>query len=159
MVASAIDLIKAGKKPVTWIRVLTGESSDPARRAGKKVVAFSDCRYVCPNKATVEACIEHLKQSDARLRERPDEMMLWDWDNTYLEWADPDDPSMGGTIILGVAWYDREFFDDRSGAWFGALHRRIYEKIGVPMENISVEHWLAAKQATWVPEPSIGVVE
>ncbi|RLU82096.1 hypothetical protein CTZ27_31390 [Streptomyces griseocarneus] len=111
-------------------------------------MAFSDCRYYCPDRATVEQCIAHLKDSDDRLRNRPEEQMLWDWQCTYFE-ADPDNKAGGGSIILGVAWYDREFFDDRREAWFGAMHKRIYKDIGVPLENIIVEHWLSLDHAAW----------
>jgi hypothetical protein len=48
-----------------------------------------------------------------------------------------------------TAWYDRAFFDDRAGAWFGAMHQRIYKQIGVPMEAITVQHFLAADRAVW----------
>ncbi|QEU97396.1 hypothetical protein CP970_17585 [Streptomyces kanamyceticus] len=115
-------------------------------------MAFSDCRYYCPDAATVERCIAHLRDSDDRLRSRPEEQMLWDWECTYFE-ADPDNRNGGGTIILGVAWYDRPFFDDRRGAWFGAMHNRIYGEIGVPFENITVQHWLALEAAQWKPGP------
>ncbi|WP_262508509.1 carbohydrate kinase family protein [Streptomyces spongiicola] len=93
----------------------------------------------------------HLRASDERLRSRPDEQMLWDWECTYFE-ADPDDENGGGTVLLGVAWYDRAFFDDRRGAWFGAMHTRIYQEIGVPFEHVTVEHWLALDAAEWKPE-------
>uniref|UniRef100_A0AAU2V5C8 Uncharacterized protein n=1 Tax=Streptomyces sp. NBC_00003 TaxID=2903608 RepID=A0AAU2V5C8_9ACTN len=56
--------------------VLVGEDADPARRGSKKVVAFSGCRYYCPDAATVERCVEHLRASDDRLRSRPEEQML-----------------------------------------------------------------------------------
>jgi hypothetical protein len=144
---SVLDLIEAGKKPVTRIRVLIGESDDPTRRGDKKVVAWSDCRYYCPDRATLEKCIEHLKDSDERLRARPEDQMLWDWDTTWMQYDEPGNPNSGGMIFLGVAWYDRAFFDDRSGAWFGAMHTRLYKTIGVPLEQITVQHFLAAEQA------------
>jgi hypothetical protein len=150
---SVRDLIRTGETPVTRVKVLTGESSDPARRGDKKLVAFSDCRYFCPNRAVLDAVIDALVASDERLRSRPEEQMLWDWDNTWLELTDETDPDAGATIILGVAWYDRAFFDDRKVAWFGAMHQRIYQQIGVPLEQVEVSHFLAAQFATWTPEP------
>ncbi|MFJ3975632.1 hypothetical protein [Streptomyces sp. NPDC090021] len=146
-----MTILETSAPPITRVRVLTGEDVDPARRGSKSVVAFSDCRYYCPDAATVERCIEHLRASDERLRSRPNEQMLWDWECTYFE-ADPDNENGGGTVLLGVAWYDRAFFDDRRGAWFGAMHTRIYREIGVPFENVTVEHWLALAAAEWKPE-------
>ena len=144
---SLLDIIQTGE---TRIKILTGESDDPARRGDKTVVAFSACTYYCPDWATLERCFLAIRESDERLRARPDDMMLWDWDNTWMRLDNPAEPTEGGgTIYLGVAWYNPEFFDDRSGAWFGVMHKRIYQQIGVPLEEVRVEHFLAARNATW----------
>lgn len=126
---------------LTRVRVLTGEDADIARRAGKTVVARSDCSYYCPDAATVARCIQALQDSDERLRRRPAELMLWDWQSTFFE-PDPDNHAGGGTILLGVAWYDREFYAERHNSWLGALHKRAYAAIGVSLGDITVTHWL-----------------
>ncbi|AWK12929.1 hypothetical protein DDQ41_15200 [Streptomyces spongiicola] len=100
----------------------------------------SECTYYCPDEATGRRVIEALEESDKRLRERPEELMLWDWQATYWE-AETDNPNGGGTVILGVAWYDQEFFDERRDAWFGRMHQKIYQDLGIPLENIEVSHW------------------
>lgn len=130
------------EKAVTRVRVLTGEDNDAVRRAGKTVIARSECTYYCPDATTAERCIEALRASDERLRSRPEELMLWDWQSTYWE-AEQENTKGGGTVILGVAWYDQEFFNDRRDAWFGTMHQRVYSAIGIPMEDINVTHWLA----------------
>ena len=129
---------------VTRVRVLTGEDVDAARRNGKTPIARSECVYYCPDAATAERCIQSLRESDERLRSRPEEQMLWDWESTYWE-AEADNPNGGGSVLLGVAWYEQAFFDDRRGAWFGAMHQRIYKDLGIPMENITVTHWTLLK--------------
>jgi hypothetical protein len=149
---SLFDLIEAGKTPVTRIQVIVGEDDDPGRRGDKTVIAFSDCAYFCPDGATLVKCVEHIKSSDDRLRSRPQEQMLWDWKTTWLQHNDPDDPGKGGIVFLGVAWYDREFFDDRKDAWFGRMHQREYQEIGVPMGEVRVQHYLALKYADWKPQ-------
>ena len=111
-----------------------------ARRGTKTVVARSDCRYYCPDAATVTRCIEALRESDERLRSRPEELMLWDWQTTYFE-PEPGNPAGGGTVLLGVAWYDTEFYQDRREAWLSAMHKRAYATIGVALEDITVTHW------------------
>ncbi|MEU0051393.1 hypothetical protein [Streptomyces sp. NPDC006309] len=90
--------------------------------------------------ATARRCIQALKESDERLRLRPEELMLWDWQVTYFE-AEKGNENGGGTVLLGVAWYDRAFFDDRRDAWFGVMHQRIHKDLGIPMDDITVEHW------------------
>ncbi|MFH8387865.1 hypothetical protein ACH4E7_44520 [Kitasatospora sp. NPDC018058] len=125
---------------VTRVRVLTGEDADAARRADKTPIGKSDCTYYCPDAATAERCIEALRESDERLRNRPEELMLWDWQCTYWE-PESGNPNGGGTVLLGVAWYDPAFFADRRDAWFGAMHQRIYQQLGIPLEDITVTHW------------------
>ncbi len=127
-------------EPVTRIRVLTGEDDDGTRRGTKTVIARSESRYYCPDAATVARCIEALRESDERLRSRPEELMLWDWQTTYLE-PELGSPAGGGTVLLGVAWYDLEFYRDRREAWLGAMHKRAYATIGVALEDITVTHW------------------
>ncbi|MEV0976550.1 hypothetical protein [Streptomyces sp. NPDC049915] len=129
-----------GQGAVTRVRVLTGEDVDAERRGDKAPIARSECTYYCPDEATAKRVISALEESDKRLRERPEELMLWDWQCTYFE-AEQGNPNGGGTVILGVAWYDEEFYADRKGAWFGAMHQRIYKDLGVPMEDIEVTHW------------------
>jgi hypothetical protein len=131
--------VTAGQ-PVTRVRVLVGEDDDAARRGSKKLIAWSDCRYYCPDAGTAGRCIEALRESDERLRARPQEMMLWDWKSTFFE-ADPANSAGGGTVLLGVAWYDEEFYTERRGAWFGAMHKRAYARIGVALDNVTVTHW------------------
>ncbi len=131
--------------------MLVGEDDDAARRGDKRLVARSECAYYCPDAATVRRCVEALRSSDERLRARPEELMLWDWQSTFLQ-TDPDNEAGGGTILPdhrgrppepphGVAWYDEAFYLDRRDAWFGALHKRAYATIGVPPENVTVTHW------------------
>lgn len=137
------SLVPTGLSAVTRVRVLVGEDDDADRRNGKVAVARSECTYYCPDAATVDRVIAALDESDKRLRERPEELMLWDWKSTWFE-ADAvaDNPNGGGTIILGVAWYDPSFFAERRIAWAGTMHQRIYAQLGVPMEDIHVEHWV-----------------
>ncbi|MEW2161153.1 hypothetical protein AB0950_39035 [Streptomyces sp. NPDC007189] len=141
---STLAMFDTGVEPVTRIRVLSG--SDAERREDEKPIAFSDCRYYCPDEATVRKVVEALRESDERLRSRPEELMLWEWEATFFE-AEQGNPNGGGTILLGVAWYDEDFYNERKGAWFGTMHRRIYQQLGVPMENITVTHWRADNAA------------
>lgn len=110
-------------------------------------------RNTCPDWATLEKCVEAIRVSDERLRARPDELMLWDWDTTWVQFDNQDNPMAGGGLVfLGVAWYSPEFFDERSGAWFGMMHKRIYQQIGVPLGEVTVQHFLAAERAAWKPQ-------
>jgi hypothetical protein len=145
---SVLEQVLSGPAPVTRIRVLLGESSDPARRGDKTVVAFSDCRYRCEDFATVERCVEQIKTSDDKLRARPEDLMLWDWDNTHVEFDNSQEPrSGGGTVYLGVAWYDQEFFAERGHAGFSRMHKKIYEMVGIPESAITIAHFLSADLA------------
>ncbi|WP_156674733.1 hypothetical protein [Nocardia terpenica] len=125
---------------VTRVRVLTGEDADAGRRGGKRPIALSQCSYYCPDEATAVRCIEALRDSDERLRARPEELMLWDWQSTYWE-SEHGNQNGGGTVLLGVAWYGEDFYTDRRDAWFGAMHTRIYATLGIPLDDIEVTHY------------------
>jgi hypothetical protein len=131
------DLIPADA--VTRVRVLLGDNDSPELRKGRKAIAFSECTYQCPDTDITARCIEALRESDARLRVRHDSMMLWSWNSTWME-PHPEDGT--STIILGVAWYDREFFEERKDAGIGKMHRLIYDEIGVDLADVDVTHWV-----------------
>lgn len=69
--------------------------------------------------------------------------MLWNWTETYVEKA-LGDVNPGGTVILGVAWYDKQFFDSRKDAHTNPAHLLKYLDIGIPLGQIKVTHWLFA---------------
>ncbi|MBO3742699.1 hypothetical protein [Actinoplanes flavus] len=145
-----LDQVLSGPLPQARIRVLQGENSEDGRRGDKQIVAISMCTYTCPDFATLDACVDALKASDDKLRARPDAMMLWDWQDSDVVFDTPENPrAAGGTVRLGVAWYDKEFFLERGDAGFSRMHKVIYDQIGVPQDRITIEHFLAADQAVF----------
>ncbi|MCP4966414.1 MAG: hypothetical protein GY926_14420 [bacterium] len=90
--------------------------------------------------ATLERCVEALRHSDERLRNRPQERMLWDWQLTTID-TELNSDAPGGTISLGAAWYDEEFFDEKKDAYTDPLHLAAYLDIGLESGSISVTHW------------------
>jgi hypothetical protein len=142
MTAPTLDreVVQAPPGAAVRFMVLVGEDADAGRRGDKQAIAMSDCRFHCPDGATANKVIEALRDSDEKLRSRPEELMLWDWRSTWFE-ARLNDPNGAGTVILGVAWYDLEFYTERRGAAFSVMHKRIYEKLGLPLENIEVTHY------------------
>jgi hypothetical protein len=134
------SLSRTSAASVTRIRVLVGDDDDPALRNGKTLVAQSQCSYYCPDRDTVDRCIEALRESDEKLRRKPEELMLWNWMSTWFE-ADANNPNGGGTVMLGVAWYDEDFFQERNSAGTETMHKKIYARLGIPMENVTITHW------------------
>lgn len=126
--------------PVIRIRVVAGEGGDAERRVDRTLVARSECTYRCPTAEVAAACIEALRESGERLRQRPEELSLWSWASTYFK------PETGGSarrgdLILGVAWYDEDFYRERRGIWLSRLRRKIYEQLNIPETDITVRHW------------------
>lgn len=120
--------------------VLSGEDTDPQRRGSKTVVARSECRFSFDDDAALERCIEQLRLSDEHLRNRPQELMLWDWGATKLErLAYSDAP--GGVVVLGVAWYDLDFFNAHKDAYTNPSHLAKYLEIGIKPGSVQVSHW------------------
>jgi len=151
-VLEVLAKISKGEPTRARHRILIGESEDPTRRGSKDVIAFTDARYHCGSWAQLTALALAIQDSDERLRLRPEDLMLWDWDSTYMELDDPQHPTEGGgTILLGVAWYSIGFFRDRGGAGFSHMHQRIYEKLGLTPDDITVKHFLSADVGDFKP--------
>ena len=125
---------------LTLTRVLVGEDQDAGRRGGKQLIAKSECRFACPDKITLDKCVEQIRISDEHLRSRPEDMILWDWQSTYVE-VDEDSSNGSGTVVLGVAWYNQEFFDERRNSYANPSHLAKYLDIGLPPGAITVSHW------------------
>jgi hypothetical protein len=122
---------------LTLTRVLVGEDQDPRRRGTKKLIAKSECRFVCPDDEILARCVEQIRLSDEHLRSRPADMILWDWQSTYVEKGD----EPGGTVVLGVAWYNETFFNERRDAYANPSHLAKYLNIGLAPGAITVTHW------------------
>ncbi len=123
-------------------RVLIGEDDDPARRGTKRLVARSECRFACADDATIDRCVEQLRRSDEHLRSRPEEMVLWDWQTTYVERPEPGASARGGgEVVLGVAWYDLEFFLEKKDTYTDSSHLAKYVDIGLNPGSVRVTHW------------------
>jgi hypothetical protein len=122
---------------MTRIRVLTGGAPDPW---GAAVVAFSECRYVCPDRTVLDACLRHMRESDERFRGRKGEGQGWDRSDTWVV----REPGGGFLLHRGLVWYDAGSFTECGEFVFGAIHRRLYERLGVPDGGIAVRHWIAS---------------
>ncbi|MEU1813242.1 hypothetical protein [Micromonospora aurantiaca (nom. illeg.)] len=151
-VIAVLERIRRGEPTTARHRILVGESDDATRRGDKTIVAWTDARYRCSSWDQLEQLALAIQDSDERLRARPDDLMLWDWDNTYMQLDNPEDPTEGGgTILLGVAWYSIGFFIDRGGAGFSYMHQRLYERLGLSPDDITVQHFLCADVADFKP--------
>lgn len=152
-VLAVLEKIRTGQPTDGRYRILIGESEDATRRGNKEVVAFTDARYRCRDWKQLTELALAIQDSDDRLRSRPEELMLWDWDSTYMVLDNPADPEhSGGEIQLGVAWYSIGFFLDRGGAGFSYMHQRLYEQLGLQPGDITIKHLLAAEVADFKPE-------
>lgn len=126
---------------ITHTLMLEGEDGDAGRRGRKKVIAKSECRFDCPNDDILATCIEQIRLSDEHLKSRPEEMALWDWQRTFIESNSLKPRKSGGVVILGVAWYDEQFFDEKRNAYANPSHLEKYLNIGLHEEAITVTHW------------------
>jgi len=124
----------------TRVRVLVGEDGDPSRRGQKKLVARSECRFKCRDEETLLRCVEDVSVSVEHLRKRPGESALWDWQNAYCEYLN-DKSGYYGTVVLGVAWYDSDFFEKNKDAYLNDRHLQKYVVIGLEPSEMQVNHW------------------
>jgi hypothetical protein len=135
--------------------LLPGEDMDPARRGGKTVLVQSSAHFVCDTEQVWRDTIKAIRASDEHLRNRPDEQMLWDWKKTD---GGAPTATAPGWVELGVAWYDLAFFQAKKDVWFGPDHLALYATIGVPLEHITVEHWLSEAAVASLTAPATTTV-
>jgi hypothetical protein len=128
---------------VTRQLVLLGDT-DPELKvfSRKPLVSRSICRFVCDDDLILAECVEQIRISDEHLRSRPEELMLWGWNATFVEKIPG---QIGGVVILGVNWYDETFFNERRNSYVNPSHLQKYLQIGFSLENLTVEHWKVVK--------------
>src|ERR1700685_940951 len=88
---------------------------------GRKPYAITKIEINFDNERDLRNCVRMLRWSDERLRARPDQMILWDWNKSFRE---------GMNIYFGVAWYDRAFFERRKDAFKEPNHLGYYAMFG-----------------------------
>ncbi|WP_334026510.1 hypothetical protein [Nocardia terpenica] len=125
---------------VTRVRVLVGEDADAARRGDKKPIALSQCKYYCANEAVAVRCIEVLRDSDERLRARPEELMLWDCR------ARSGSPNAATTTAVAQCFSASPGTTTTSTPTAGThgsapCTPRIYTTLGIPLDDIEVTHY------------------
>jgi hypothetical protein len=98
---------------------------------GRKPYAITKIEIEFNNETDLRNCVRMLRWSDERLRARPEQMILWDWQQSFRE---------GMKIHFGVAWYDREFFDRRKDAFKEPTHIGYYTMFGATPERFKMHH-------------------
>src|SRR5687768_16306694 len=109
--AVTLELLESGKRE--RVMILAGTESGAKRKA----YAITQVSIDFEDEDKLRQCVRMLRWSDDRLRARPEQMLLWEWNRSFRD---------GMTIQFGVAWYDREFFERRKDAFKEAGHIAYY---------------------------------
>ncbi|WP_155253307.1 hypothetical protein [Bradyrhizobium japonicum] len=120
-------LLKKGRSE--RVQILEG-SEDPSAPP-RKPYARSEVQITFNNERDLRQCVRLLRWSDERLRARPDQRILWDWQMTWRE---------GMTIYFGVNWYNREFFEARKDAFLNPEHQSYYAMFGATADQFKIRH-------------------
>jgi hypothetical protein len=120
-------LLERGKRE--RVMILAGTEMEGSRR--QKPYAITKVEIAFDNEDSLRTCVRLLRWSDDRLRARPDQLILWEWQSSFRE---------GMTIHFGVAWYDREFFEKRKNAFMEPQHANYYAYFGAKPEDFKMEH-------------------
>ena len=120
-------LLKKGR--AQRVKILDGTES-PSR---KRFVPYAKTtvQIEFDNEDDLRQCVRLLRWSDERLRARPDQLILWDWSNTFRH---------GMTIVFGVNWYDRKFFEARKETFRNPQHQGYYAAFGATPDRFKMEH-------------------
>lgn len=126
------DVLGISDPPKTERILLLDPKEDRWKRdPSHKLIARTYCEVVFDNEDDLQKCVAALRESDERLKQRPDEWLLWDWQATYRE---------GMKIILGVNWYDLDFFRARKDAYKNPAHIQYLSRFGATPERLQIRH-------------------
>lgn len=123
------ELLNKGKKEKTMIL----DAAEHPDAHNKKPHAVTEIKITFKDEDNLRKCVRLLRWSDERLRERPDLLIRWAWNNTYRE---------GMVISFGVTWFDEEFFNKRKDAFKEARHQSFYAKFGADASDFEMHHKL-----------------
>ena len=119
-------LLKRGEKE--RVMILSGtEHPDASRRP----YAITKVEISFDNEHDLRQCVRLLRWSDDRLRARPEQLIMWNWAETFRE---------GMNISFGVDWYDRKFFETRKDAFKEPEHAIYYAAFGAKSDDFKMSH-------------------
>jgi hypothetical protein len=121
------ELLERGKSE--RVMILAGTEADANRH--RKPYAVTKVEISFKDEASLRTCVRLLRWSDDRLRARPDQLLRWEWDNSFRH---------DMTIYFGVNWYDKAFFEKRQNAFMEPQHASYYAYFGARPEDFKMEH-------------------
>lgn len=121
------------------VQILNGtEGANPSPRT---VYARTEVKITFTNERDLRQCVRLLRWSDERLRARPDQRILWDWQRTFRD---------GMTISFGVNWYNQDFFEARKDAFANPEHRGYYAMFGAQARDFVMNHVILIESSSEV---------
>lgn len=103
---------------------------------GRKPYAVTKIEIKFDQERDLRNCVRLLRWSDDRLRARPDQLVLWDWERSYRE---------GDAIFFGVTWYDKSFFERRKDAFKEPGHAAYYSMFGATPDSFKMTHTIVGE--------------
>ena len=112
-----------------WELILPGE--EIRRSKDLKRVAITRAEIEFNSEENLYKFLEVIRESDSRLSKIPDDEVLYDWQNVFRKEL---------TIRFGVAWYDKNYYQQKKDTWRESMHSRILSNFGVSPETLRIEH-------------------
>lgn len=125
------ELLERGKKE--RVLILAGTEFPGPQR---KPYARTDVTIKFPDEHNLRECVRLLRWSDERLRARLDQLMLWEWEDTYRQ---------DMTIHFGVRWFTRAMFEARKDAFKDTRHESYYAAFGAKASDFKTKHEILQK--------------
>ena len=121
------ELLERGKTQ----RVMILSGTESPTRATRPPYAVTQVEIKFEKEKDLRNCVRMLRWFDERLRARPDQLILWDWQSSFRDKM---------TIYFGVSWYDEEFFAKRKNAFTEPQHAGYYSMFGAKAEDFKMKH-------------------
>lgn len=103
---------------------------------GLEPYAYTHVTMTFDNEDDLIRCLRLLQWSDERMRARTEPSILWAWQMSYRK---------GMTVEFSVAWFGKEFFEERKDQFTDESHASYYKKFGLTVEDIKTRHEILKK--------------
>lgn len=98
----------------------------------RRAVATSKVAISFNDESNLKACVAALQASDVALALKGDSMYVWELVTVT-----------GNTVMFGVSWYDKSYFDSKRDAFTSKEHSKLFMKFGASADDFFVQHFVS----------------
>ena len=113
-------------------RILVLEGEEYGRRGNSIPIAITKCEITFNDEDNLQRCIQAMRESDEKLKQISPNYRYYDWQSLFRQ---------GMTLIFGVAWYNKEYFESHKDVYKNEGHMKVFEKFGTKYTDFKIKHY------------------